>query len=69
MAVRYIGSKARVVDRILDIVGPPSAEGGYFVDAFTGTGAVAAAAAKAGWSVRINDNLFSATLLAAARVT
>lgn len=69
MSVRYIGSKARVVDRILDVVGSPPARGGFFVDAFTGTGAVASAAARAGWSIRINDNLYCATVLAAARVT
>jgi adenine-specific DNA-methyltransferase len=69
VAVRYIGSKVRVVERILDIVGNPSLGDGYFVDAFAGTGAVAAAAADSGWSVRVNDNLYCASVLAAAQVT
>lgn len=65
--MRYIGSKARVVDTILELAGPPSGSG-MFVDAFCGTGAVAAAAADAGWDVRLNDNLESAVTMAAARI-
>ena len=68
MAIRYIGSKVRVADAILDLVGPPR-PGSTFVDAFCGTGAVAEQAARRGWPVRINDTLTSATLIAAARVT
>ena len=67
--MRYIGSKARVVDDIMAVVGPPKRGTGVFVDGFTGTGAVAAAAATAGWPVRINDHLRCATLMASARVT
>lgn len=67
MAVRYIGSKARVADEIADIAGRPT--GGRFVDAFTGTGVVAAAAANKGWHVRVNDFLASSVILAAARLT
>jgi adenine-specific DNA-methyltransferase len=58
-----------VVEKILDVIGPPHTAGSYFVDAFAGTGAVAAAAADAGWSVRVNDNLYCASVLAAAQVT
>lgn len=69
MAVRYIGSKARVVRKIMDIIGDAQPRDGYFVDAFTGTGAVAAVAAERGWSVRVNDSLRCATVLAGAQVT
>ena len=66
--VRYIGSKARVVDDIMAIVGPPSPSDGYFVDAFCGTGIVGATAADLGWSVSFNDNLESAVITSAARL-
>jgi adenine-specific DNA-methyltransferase len=66
--VRYIGSKARVVDEILDLVGPPGEDDGVFVDAFCGTGVVGAAAAQRGWAVRFNDSLRSAVAVATARL-
>ena len=66
--VRYIGSKARVVEEIAAILGPPSPTDGVFVDAFCGTGVVAEAAADLGWEVRINDHLLSSTALAATRL-
>lgn len=66
MTFRYIGSKARIVDQIMAHVGPKT--DGFFVDAFCGTGAVAEAAALAGWAVRINDNLSSAVISTAARL-
>lgn len=66
--VRYIGSKARVVDEIMAIVGSHGPSDGCFVDAFCGTGAVASAAADRGWPVRINDNLESAVIVASARL-
>lgn len=47
VGVRYIGSKARVADVILDLAGAP--EDGRFIDAFCGTGSVAKAAAARGW--------------------
>ncbi len=68
MSLRYIGSKARVVDDITAHFGPPPKTGGRFVDAFCGTGVVAEAAARAGWSVRLNDHLLSAVTLAHARL-
>lgn len=67
MTFRYIGSKSRLVDQIKDRIGPQT--GGYFVDAFCGTGAVAEAAAELGWPVRINDSLTSAVISSAARLT
>jgi adenine-specific DNA-methyltransferase len=66
--VRYIGSKARVVDEILEIIGPPRASEAWFVDAFCGTGIVGASAADLGWSVRFNDTLLSAVSMAGARL-
>lgn len=68
MGMRYIGSKARVVEAILDIVGDP-VPGSTFIDGFCGTGAVAEQAARRGWPIRINDTLLSATTMAAARIT
>lgn len=67
MCFRYIGSKTRVVKSILDRVGEPN--GGTFYDAFSGTGAVADAASKAGWKVHVNDHLASAAIMSFARVT
>lgn len=63
---RYIGSKARVAERLAEHIGPPS--GGFFVDLFCGTGAVAIVAADLGWPVRLNDHLHSASIMAAARL-
>ncbi|BBR19701.1 MAG: DNA adenine methylase [Enterobacteriaceae bacterium] len=67
MTFRYIGSKSRLIDKIAAHIGQPR-EGAFFVDAFCGTGAVAEAAAKCGWNVRINDNLYSAVISAGARL-
>ncbi|MCM2561750.1 DNA adenine methylase [Lutimaribacter sp. EGI FJ00015] len=67
MSFRYIGSKARLVDAILDHIGKP--DGGKFIDAFCGTGAVADAASKAGWPVLVNDHLASSSIMSLARVT
>ncbi len=66
MTFRYIGSKSRLIDQIKGHIGPHT--GGFFVDAFCGTGVVAEAAAELGWSVRINDHLLSAIISAAARL-
>lgn len=68
MSVRYIGSKARLVDAIIPMVGEPGPHSGVFVDAFCGTGVVAEAAARAGWSIRLNDHLVSAVTMAHARL-
>jgi adenine-specific DNA-methyltransferase len=68
VSLRYIGSKARLVDAIASIVGKPSRRSGRFVDAFCGTGAVAEAAARLGWSIHLNDHLACAVTLAHARL-
>jgi adenine-specific DNA-methyltransferase len=65
MGVRYIGNKTRVAEQILDLAGSPT---GRFVDAFSGTGAVAAAAANRGWSVVVNDTLPSAVAMSVSSV-
>lgn len=65
--MRYIGSKARVAHLIAAHIGEPS-QGGSFVDAFCGTGAIAEAALDLGWSIRLNDHLVSATNIAFARL-
>lgn len=66
MAVRYIGSKARLADAILDIIGNPTNDSSDFVDAFCGTGIVARTAALRGWNVTGNDTLLSSTYLSEA---
>lgn len=66
MGVRYIGSKARMADQIVDLAGIVS--GGRFVDAFSGTGAVAGAAAARGWAVTVNDSLPSAVAMSVSNV-
>ncbi len=68
MTFRYIGSKARIVSQIIEKLGLPRSGSGRFVDLFCGTGAVAEAAAKAGWAVHLNDHLHSAVITAAARM-
>ncbi len=68
MTFRYIGSKARIVAEIVDKLGPPGSRDRRFVDLFCGTGAVAEAAAKAGWAVHLNDHLHCAVIMAAARI-
>jgi adenine-specific DNA-methyltransferase len=66
--VRYIGSKARIVEEILDLIGPPSNGNGFFVDAFSGTGVVGAKASELGWPVRFNDHLLGAVIISSARL-
>ena len=67
MSLRYIGSKARIVEAIINHIGKP--DEGVFVDAFSGTGAVAEAASRAGWKVHVNDHLTSSAIMSYARVT
>lgn len=66
MGVRYIGSKARVADTIVELAGASGS--GRFIDAFSGTGSVAAAAAAKGWNVTINDSLPSAVAMSVGAV-
>ena len=68
LSVRYIGSKSRLVDAIIAVVGKPGRRSGMFVDAFCGTGVVAEAAARVGWAIRLNDHLASAVTMAHARL-
>lgn len=63
MTVRYIGSKARLANRIMDIIGCPTGSDSRFVDGFCGTGVVSRTAALRGWNVFGNDTLLSATYL------
>ena len=65
-SIRYIGSKARIANSILQRISKP--DGGVFIDAFCGTGAVAQAASRAGWDVLVNDHLTSSAVMAFARV-
>ena len=68
MGIRYLGSKARVLDGLACLIGEPSSKGGRFVDAFSGTGVVASVAADLGWGVHLNDHLRCARLLSGARM-
>lgn len=67
--VRYIGSKMRVADSILAVIGAPHLGKGRFIDLFCGTGAVGAEAATRGWKVHFNDHLQSSVITAAAQLT
>jgi adenine-specific DNA-methyltransferase len=66
--VRYIGSKARIVEEILALIGRPGNNEEFFVDAFSGTGVVGARASELGWPVRFNDHLLSAVMISSARL-
>ena len=68
MGYRYIGSKARIADEIIDYLGMPIAEGSCFIDAFSGTGIVASKAADIGWNVRINDMMMNAAIVSEAHL-
>ena len=57
MAVRYLGSKVRVLEGLAALIGSPTEGSSRFVDGFSGTGVVAAMAADLGWSVHVNDHL------------
>ena len=64
--LRYIGSKARVCDDILDIIGKPTM--GRFVDVFSGTGVVSRGALLRGWEVWANDYLSSSAIITSAQL-
>jgi adenine-specific DNA-methyltransferase len=68
MTFRYIGSKARIVSEIIEKLGEPQSPDQRFVDLFCGTGAIAEAAAEAGWAVHLNDHLHCAVIMAWARI-
>jgi len=65
MSVRYIGSKARVAETIVELAGDTD---GRFVDAFCGSGAVGAEASRRGWPVLLNDSMPSAVAMATGAV-
>lgn len=66
MTFRYIGSKARLAEQLRKHIG--AWDGGVFVDAFCGTGAVAEIASSLGWPTLLNDHLVSSATMAAARL-
>lgn len=68
MGFRYIGSKARIANAILDCIGNPSSGHTTFVDVFSGTGVVASSAAEKGWRIKLNDTLRCATTISSARL-
>lgn len=68
MGFRFIGSKARISNAILDCIGRPDSGHTTFVDVFSGTGVVASSAADRGWCVRVNDMLRCATIISTARL-
>lgn len=65
---RYIGSKTRVVEQLLSIIGSPRPGETAFFDGFCGTGVVSEVAAAHGWPIHLNDSLRSATVMSAARL-
>lgn len=65
---RYIGSKSRVANRILEIIGRPKSDQIRFVDAFCGSGAISVAAAMNGWTVHANDHLKCSTVMTRAQL-
>jgi len=69
LGTRYLGSKARVLRPLLELIGRPRTQDARFIDGFAGTGIVSQAAANVGWRVTANDTLTSATVLATARLT
>ena len=66
MGYRYIGSKARIAEAILDYVGAPNLDGGRFIDSFSGTGIIASTAASRGWNVTVNDMMKNALVMSEA---
>ena len=68
MAIRYLGSKVRVLEALADLIGRPGTGAGRFIDGFSGTGVVASIAADLGWDVHVNDHLRCAKLLSSARL-
>jgi adenine-specific DNA-methyltransferase len=68
MTFRYIGSKARLTVPLARAIDAFDDGTGRFVDAFSGTGAVAELAASLGWPVWANDALESAIMMTAARL-
>lgn len=68
MGYRYIGSKARIADKIIEYLGDADSPEGRFIDAFSGTGVVASKAADNGWKIRINDMMSNAAVMSESRM-
>lgn len=70
MGYRYIGSKARIANEIIEYIKKTAnfESEGFFIDAFSGTGVVAENAAKIGWPVHINDMMINAIIMSEARL-
>ena len=66
--LRYIGSKARISEVLLDFIGKPSSNQRVFVDVFSGTGVISRAAALRGWRVIANDYLYCSSLITTAQL-
>ena len=66
MGYRYIGSKARIADAIIDYIGNGKESEGRFIDLFSGTGIVASTAASNGWRIVINDMMRNALVMSEA---
>lgn len=64
--LRYLGSKARIVQAILNEIGSP--DQGNFVDVFSGTGVVGREAANRGWKTKANDQLISSATISEAQL-
>lgn len=67
MGYRYIGSKARIVDEIMNYVDIYPGKG-RFIDGFCGMGHVAIAAANKHWPVIVNDQMLYAGYISKARL-
>ena len=70
MGYRYIGSKTRIADEIIEYISETMtlSDSAYFIDAFSGTGCVAEKAALHGWPVYINDMMKNAVVMSEARL-
>ena len=63
MGYRYIGSKARIANEIIEYIGRPNDSDGYFIDAFSGTGIISEKAADFGWRIKANDMMKNAIVM------
>lgn len=68
MSYRYIGSKARIADEIINYLGCSKSQESFFIDAFCGTGIVASKAADLGWNIKINDMMTNAAIMSESRM-
>ena len=66
--IRYIGSKVRIAEQILSIIGQPNKNSGTLIDLFSGTGTISRNAALNGWKIVANDYLYSSSLITKAQL-